>query len=191
MDYLPIPLDQGIPLQPHGILSLYATCRPVKAKYIELWYVANEGLDSGQCSNLAANSNSIVVVSNNNSTTSWQASAQLHEVFLQMRTSLGRLFVPPAFSLSQPWLVLNGWTSRLTCLQDYLAALSPTPVGARVDSLECHALHVYLVEQRCNWHSTTVSMSGGDNITVFNSQVTVLRDAHLLQVPYQAKQASS
>lgn len=73
--YLPIPLDCGIPFQPHDILSPYEIRSLNKSEYLELWYVSNDRINSAHRSNLTADSNSMVVVSNEDGTTSWQESA--------------------------------------------------------------------------------------------------------------------
>lgn len=174
--YLPIPLDLGIPLQPHDVLSAYALRKLEKAEYIPLWYVTNEGVDSARRSNVSADANSMVVVSNDDGTTSWQTSAQ------PSRGVVDDEDLPwEVVCLACPLLVKAaanaGWTDeRIDILAGFFGGIITHPWRGSRDHLERRSLHIYLAEQRRLWHNAIASKNGGYNISIFNDQL--LRDTY-------------
>lgn len=174
--YLPIPLDRGIPMQPHDVLSSYAVKKLEKGEYIPLWYVTNEGLDSARRSNVAADSNSMVMVINDDGTNSWQTTAQPARGVLDDE-DLPWEVVCTSCSLLVTAAANAGWTDdRIDILSGFFGGIVTHPWRGSRDLVERRALQVYMAEQRRLWHASIGSSIGGYNISMFNHQL--LRDTY-------------
>lgn len=169
--YIPIPLDRGIPIQPHNVLSAYAIRKLEKAEYVPLWYVTNEGLDSARRSNVAADSHSMVMTTNEDGTTAWQSAAQPARGVIDDE-DLPWEVVCTACPLLVTAAASAGWTDeRIDMLAGFFGGIVTHPWRGSRDPHERRALHVYLAEQRRLWHAAIASTTGGYNISMFNHQV--------------------
>lgn len=173
--YTHIPLDLGIPMQPHDVPSMYAIRKLEKSHYLELWYLTNDGLDSARRTNATADADTMVVVRNDDNTTSWQTNAQ------PARGVLDDEDLPwEAVCNACPLLVKAaadaGWTDeRIDILAGFFGGILTHRWRSSRDPLELKALQVYMAEQRRLWHIAILKKQGY-NLSIFNE--ALLRDTY-------------
>ncbi|KZP14708.1 hypothetical protein FIBSPDRAFT_751416 [Athelia psychrophila] len=174
--YIPIPLDRAVPMQPHNVLSTYATRKLDKGHYLELWFVTNDGLESAHHGNLCHDQDTMTVTQKEDGSVSWEPTAQAPRGVIDDEDlpwedfcTVCPLFIKATEDAHWP-------SERINMMSGLFYAVQTHPWRRSRDLLERRALLVYTDEQRRLWHAAIDSAAGGYNISIFNE--AILRATH-------------